>query len=434
MKTIVLTFVLFLFVFGLFAGTPDSVQAAVHPAFSAAEQAAFAPLKKLDGLFKLSAGITYTSKMSITSIMPTGDSSPIECDATVDKSGRGLFVLSPIDAGKLTISIDGNHVTLFDSTQSKYSIANAGESMPDDLLAMSLTSEALYACRPDMLMLMQYVMDFPMVFSINGYLAGEGPSPEVTSRSDVVNGKSAVIVTSIEKSKQITIKYVYAIDKATGLPLSFEQSGVMGSSVIMSVKQTFSSIKLLPSEPAASVFAFTPPTASTLVAAAQMPSQSDMPSNLLKRGVNAPNFSVKTASGKVVTLAEFAGKVVVLDFWATWCGPCQESLPHTDAIAREYQPRGVVFLPICTWDAKSAFLAWQAKHKSMAMSFYYDPAGQNDDESIATKNYKTDGIPTQYVIGRDGKIEQSFSGYDSVNDRNEKTLSEAVNSALSGSR
>jgi thiol-disulfide isomerase/thioredoxin len=63
---------------------------------------------------------------------------------------------------------------------------------------------------------------------------------------------------------------------------------------------------------------------------------------LLVKGDLAPDFLMKDVAGKDVRLSAFKGKVIILDFWATWCGPCIASMPHTDEIAAKYADQGVL--------------------------------------------------------------------------------------------
>ncbi len=131
---------------------------------------------------------------------------------------------------------------------------------------------------------------------------------------------------------------------------------------------------------------------------------------LLTVGTPAPDFTVRDRAGAPVKLSDYRGKVVVLDFWSTWCGPCQQSLPHTNAVAKN-AGKGVVVLAVNVWDTKEAFDGWLPQHPEYsALKFVLDPAGRGP-ESIATKVYHVSGIPTQYVLDRNGRIVKSFVGY-----------------------
>jgi thiol-disulfide isomerase/thioredoxin len=146
---------------------------------------------------------------------------------------------------------------------------------------------------------------------------------------------------------------------------------------------------------------------------------------LLANGTVAPDFTVHDKDGAPVRLSDYKGKVVVLDFWATWCGPCQESLPHTNAVARQFKDKGVVVLAVNTSDTPQAFQAWLPQHTSDdALTFAIDPAPS--DKNVATTLYHVSGIPTQYVIGPDGRIAKSFVGYGGPTD----DLADAVTAAL----
>jgi len=131
---------------------------------------------------------------------------------------------------------------------------------------------------------------------------------------------------------------------------------------------------------------------------------------LLAVGTPAPDFTVQDRRGAPVKLSDYKGKIVVLDFWSTWCGPCQMSLPHTNAVAKKFAARGVVVLAVNVWDTKKAFKGWLPQHpRYSAIKFALDPAGRSPD--IASM-YHVSGIPTQYVIDKNGRIFKSFVGYD----------------------
>ena len=150
------------------------------------------------------------------------------------------------------------------------------------------------------------------------------------------------------------------------------------------------------------------------------------PPALLANGTLAPDFAVQDRDGKPVHLADYKGKVVVLDFWATWCGPCQASLPHTQSVAAQFAPQGVVVLAVNVWDKHDAFEQWLPQHAAFHdIAFAFDPS---PDAKQVTDAYHVSGIPTQYVVGKDGKITQSFVGYDGPSEN----LANAITSALKG--
>ncbi|HWD40366.1 MAG TPA: TlpA disulfide reductase family protein, partial [Fimbriimonas sp.] len=137
----------------------------------------------------------------------------------------------------------------------------------------------------------------------------------------------------------------------------------------------------------------------------------DLPARTLPIGSIAPDFTIQTQDGKPLRFADYRGKVVVLDFWATWCGPCMQAFPHTSSIARKYRDKGVVVLAVDVGDPVDLFKAWIPRHPELAVIFAIDPAGIKG-KGIDTRLYKVSGIPTQYVIGADGKIVAALVGYD----------------------
>ncbi len=127
----------------------------------------------------------------------------------------------------------------------------------------------------------------------------------------------------------------------------------------------------------------------------------------LARARMAPPFAVTTADGKQFTLDDMGGRVVLVDFWATWCGPCNEELPHIQKIAQEFAGQPFVLISV-SWDSDPA--KWQAfidAHK-MTWNQYRDADHQ------LSNAYAVNAIPHYFTIDADGVLqdEQLGSGAD----------------------
>ncbi len=133
---------------------------------------------------------------------------------------------------------------------------------------------------------------------------------------------------------------------------------------------------------------------------------------LLKPGAMAPDFAMTMRDGKQVKLSDLRGKIVVLDFWATWCGPCVIAMPHVQHIADHYKDQGVVVLASCTSDERAKFDAWvDGKTQDFPdVMFAFDPLEKSADRA-SRKLYGVSGIPQQFVIDKDGKVVAEVSGY-----------------------
>ena len=133
---------------------------------------------------------------------------------------------------------------------------------------------------------------------------------------------------------------------------------------------------------------------------------------LLKVGAPAPDFTTTDINGKEIKLSDYRGKVVILDFWATWCGPCIASMPHTNEVASTYRDQGVVVLGSCTSDTRGKFDSWVKANQEKYPDFIFShDAAERGETRVSRKLYGVSGIPTQFIIGRDGKVAAHSIGY-----------------------
>jgi len=124
-------------------------------------------------------------------------------------------------------------------------------------------------------------------------------------------------------------------------------------------------------------------------------------------GTAAPEFALQDLDGKTVHIADFSGKVVILDFWATWCPPCRKEIPDFVAMQSKYGDKGLTIVGLSV-DAGGAHDV-RTYAQDNKINFNYPVLIANEQTANAYGGVV--GIPTTFVIDRKGKIVKRFVGY-----------------------
>ena len=124
----------------------------------------------------------------------------------------------------------------------------------------------------------------------------------------------------------------------------------------------------------------------------------------LDAGAKMPEIGLNDLDGKPVNLASLAGKVVVLDFWATWCAPCKEELPVLQKLYQKYAAKGLVVVGVSV-DKDAANI--QSFLKKLSVSF---PAVHDANHAVSGR-YQPPRMPSSYIVDRKGIVRYVHGGY-----------------------
>lgn len=142
----------------------------------------------------------------------------------------------------------------------------------------------------------------------------------------------------------------------------------------------------------------------------------------LKTGDEAPNVFGRSSTGEVVRLGDYRGRIVVISFWATWCGPCRKEIPMLMALQEQATREKLVVLAV----------NWRQSYETFRgiKKYFKDRAPQvtlvSDEYGRAGEAYGVKGIPHMVIVGRDGKIAAMHEGY---SEQNLQTILDEINTA-----
>jgi peroxiredoxin len=118
----------------------------------------------------------------------------------------------------------------------------------------------------------------------------------------------------------------------------------------------------------------------------------------------APTFTLVARGGQEVSLAQYKGQVVMLNFWASWCGPCRQEMPLLESIYKKYNKMGFTLLGVNVEPDSQAANEW-LKATPVSFPILYDK------DSKVSKLYDVAGMPSTVIIDRSGKLRMLHRGY-----------------------
>jgi len=126
----------------------------------------------------------------------------------------------------------------------------------------------------------------------------------------------------------------------------------------------------------------------------------------------APDFTLESRGGSPMSLSQYKGQVVMVNFWATWCGPCRQEMPLLESIYKKYNKLGFVLLGVNVEPDSKAAEAWLAKQAPVSFPILYDT------ESKVTTLYNVNSMPSTVIVDRQGNVRMLHRGY-KAGDENE---------------
>ncbi len=141
-----------------------------------------------------------------------------------------------------------------------------------------------------------------------------------------------------------------------------------------------------------------------------------------------PNFKMTTLDGKTVTMSELQGKVVLLDFWATWCGPCKNALPHIKELVKKFDGQPLVIISISLDQDEPTWKGFVAQNSMVGFQNWAQYRDGGFDGPIATE-FHVKAIPTTFSIDANGFVQDQQIGQGEIESVLEKLVAQAKEAA-----
>lgn len=225
----------------------------------------------------------------------------------------------------------------------------------------------------------------------------------------------------IGNSDYLIRKVAYELDmEQIAKLLSEQQRARMGSyfnGLTNSITETHTEIEIDPVF-SGNDFTFIPPEGAELVDKFSPPGSPGSKDSKIDKP--APDFTLNDIDGNESKLADFKGKVVLMDFWATWCGPCVQAMPHVQAIYEIYKEKDVIVLGINSWERDKDKVKPFLEENNITYKILLD------ENNEVVGEYGVIGIPTFFVIDKKGLIRYSYTGLPSDTQIIQKNVEELL--------
>ncbi len=297
----------------------------------------------------------------------------------------------------LVVGCTGDKSYVFVPDRKMYVQVDAPKTKADFIKTPSQASKAIEQQNPAMYLALSdnagkaLIEDATDVSTLNGEKIGDKAYPALA-----IKNKDSDIVVLLEPETHLIRQIRIDLSKALI---------AQGAPMVKKATATFDYTSVLPNNDQIKqdAFAWAPPEGAKDAAAAQKEMMQDAGATLT--GKPAPAFSLEGLDGKKVATADLKGTVYILDFWATWCGPCKMALPHLDKLYQAKKGAGLKVFAVDEQEEKAAVQDFVTATK-LGVPVLLDSDGK------VGADYGANAIPETVLIGKDGLVKKVIVGYD----------------------